>query len=124
MTDDERLARLTELARRIHGPAAIVRTHPMLSSVTSGTAELLVIWGPNHLDALEAALLVLAGEHDVWAAKLAADSVAAGEAEYGRLPAWVEELAQELEDEHGCGDPECMTESCFWAKRLRQRAKG
>lgn len=110
MSDEERLKQLTELAQRVWPDLekpkvdAIDESGAFRAGLEDDGMDYIHIHPhPRALDALEAALLVLAGERPTvneWAARLAADSVAAGEAEYGRPhapPAWVEQLAQEWE---------------------------
>ena len=141
MSDDERIERLTALARRVpewadsHASAtcgslpagydyAMVHTfHPGNFSNTP-----IKIVHPRSLDALEAALLVLQpmvrdicdGEHEgpcpAW--------------HDGEIPAWVEQLAAKWEREAACLEdeqPHDRTEA-DWLRRhaaeLRERAKG
>lgn len=120
MTDEARIARLTELAQRVWPDLLDVRvyadaTHASVTFVYSPTtrAKGLSIEGhPRALDALEAALLVLAGD----------------------TPAWVEQLAGKWEsDADACerAHPEWGGACLYVAKNLRQvaaelreRAKG
>lgn len=65
MTDEARIARLTELAQRVW-PRAEAYEHGEIVDVgvqeARGYRLTLRIWHPSALDALEAALRVLAGE--------------------------------------------------------------
>lgn len=65
MTDEARVARLTELAQRVW-PRAEAYEHGEIVDVgvleARGYRLTLRIWHPSALDALEAALRVLAGE--------------------------------------------------------------
>ena len=75
MTDEARIARLTELARKAWPRADAERMHVFASqsaAVGDETEELLFVGiHPRALDALEAALCVLAGEPPTWARELA-----------------------------------------------------
>jgi glycine/D-amino acid oxidase-like deaminating enzyme len=123
--DDERLARLTELARRLWpDQGATVRWdafYDVAKVVNERGTILFEMQHPRSLDALEAALLVLAGEDPLgkWARKLAEDSVRAGDAAeaalamradesrpvgildmlavYAQPHDWVEQLAAKME---------------------------
>lgn len=116
MTDEARIARLTELARRVWPEAVAGFTSDSsnysvptayVESTRNGSTE-ISIDHPRALDALEAALLVLADE----------------------TPAWVEQLAKEWEcaaDIHSPPNGEVswpvdrMRRDC--ARELRERAK-
>ncbi len=109
MSDDERIARLTELARRVYGPDAVlvfnakddVRVKHSLR-VIAGAAmwtEALCIRHPRALDALEAALLVLEDADVKVTSRTAfheAVHVAANKIDESRA-AWVEQLAAWME---------------------------
>jgi hypothetical protein len=103
MSDDERITRLAELARRVwpDKPRLAVKLHADSASATvqDGPKDggwidslLLVEDHPRALDMLEAALLVGAGD---------APLVAAGQGAMSKLaePAWVEPLAAAWEAE-------------------------
>jgi len=95
MTDEARIERLTQLARRVWpSQDATVRWDPMYdvaAVINDRSTILLELQHPRALDMLEAALLVGAGE---------APLVAAGQGAMCKLaepPAWVEKLASEWE---------------------------
>ncbi len=145
VTDEARIARLTELARRVwpgdkldivvRGEAVRVMLGGEDTGMPMITTSLLTVVHPRALDALEAALLVLAnGDRRARAQQffeglpalstgiLAVGTHAAADVP-PESPAWVEQLAGEMEEDHRCGDATCMTDLCFWAKELRERAK-
>lgn len=120
MTDEARLKRLTELARRVwpeaevgpdYGIGGKQRGYSVKASMAA-YSDGLTAWHPRALDALEAALLVLAGEP----------------------PTWVEQLATDLEQrvagirKSKVADPdraEPLAYAYDWiARELRERAKG
>lgn len=78
MSDDERIQRLTELARRVWPDQHPLELEAMpqwqsaaVRMEANGELLLLVENHPRAFDALEAALLVLADEPPAWAQKLA-----------------------------------------------------
>ena len=128
MTDNERIARLTELARRKYGPKALIIVREESVSVASdfgdeGTGtEQLFIRGPHCLDALEAALLVLAGEGRFVsdeqmerAANIVATAVEAHERHRDLDMDEVEHLLVELDI-----TPEVLRSPTAWREMLRQ----
>jgi len=136
MSDDERLARLTELARRLVHGASIQYGDTNIAGDPSfevfDVADDIVLRIPAHpraLDALEAALLVLADDVavDDDAARLAQAAAAFVRLTRG-APAWVEQLAAEWEDDaaealRDGADAVAYTKTVC-ADELRARAKG
>ncbi len=111
MTDDERIARLTELAKKVWPDAEVDADAKGAQAFVGTSAE----WGfavkiahPRALDALEAALLVLSGEGKVLTREVFHEAVreaairiakswaeSTSELEEALVPAWVEQLATE-----------------------------
>lgn len=93
MSDDERIARLTQLARRVWPGQLGVRIEQSPDGgwrVLSDDWLLLAVRArPRALDALEAALLVLQSEHPVELQRVLTDGFCG--------PAWVEQLAADWE---------------------------
>lgn len=74
MSDDERIQRLTELARRVWPDELVIEIITDAEGVSVESDRCILCTVEQHeraLDALEAALLVLAGEPAAWAEKLA-----------------------------------------------------
>jgi hypothetical protein len=76
MSDEERIAKLTELAKRVWWPDINLVVRQLcgawlVESETNGEELLSVVHGERGLDALEAALLALAKEPPQWALELA-----------------------------------------------------
>lgn len=138
MSDEERLVRLTEMARQVWPEVHSVYEHDGYldagALAMQGGYRLLMRIAPHPraLDALEAALLVLSGEGIVTtlprfsaavveAAEKLAESRAKTSAELdamlGKVPAWAEKLASEWDSS---GDPAIRV--C--AAELRKRARG
>lgn len=135
MTDEARIARLTELARRVDQRAIIVSVTPTLSNSSHGWAALTThndvvlaqAMGERALDALEAALLVLAEDvtiRNVRGAVLV--PMLPGEAP-GDPPVWAEELIRNWtaagEGLHAAGHDELGDAYLDCAASLRARAK-
>lgn len=119
MTDDERIARLTELARQVW-PGHADEIYASRDAVTSGRGHLLLAVDPEHphcSDALEAALLVLVHGRETVLRSLARMGIAPREP-----PAWVEELAQRWEADSK--EHESLVVLADAAEQLRERAKG
>lgn len=129
MSDQERLDRLTELARLVYGPEAVLHCYcePEIAwSVRVGESIKLFVDGVNSKGALEAALLVLAGDREARrgpSEEMFNDAMRRCMELEGRLGN-LELLAQEWE-EHGklrC-DLRAAAAQLECARELRQRAK-
>ncbi len=136
-------ARLLLLARRVYGEPATVHVHGKAARVEHGAATMLHVYGDRCADALEAALLVLAGEtprkraetffaslpeppHGLLAVAAppidpeaqrmvdeAAEQAAKVQQKRRLVPAWVEQLASEIDEMKGEGG-----EIAGWAEQL------
>ena len=130
MSDEERIARLTALARRVWdneeeaNPVVSLGLRgcdPHAAYVVNDTGVVLTIAAPNDraLDALEAALLVLVGEPPAWIEKLANEwerkAIEVAERCRAKLPADNVYLGPLLEMTIG------LVRSC--ADELRERAR-
>jgi hypothetical protein len=78
---DERTARLTELAQRVyltdeHHLPGVYTLGRGAAVLTDGQHNMMMFEGPRALDAIEAALRVLAGEPPSWATELAEEWLA------------------------------------------------
>lgn len=148
-SDDERLQRLTELARRVcEMEPTIEVVGPQAAIVWDGPFVLIDIGGhPHALDALEAALLVLTGDVTIRGVRGAvlvpmlpidrdAECIVDGlvaQSQAGQrmrlVPAWVEQLASEWDMNASMSDcslagtavSDCLLRC---AAELRRRAKG
>jgi len=128
MSDDERIARLTDLARRVWpdadvGVSADAYAGLVVNHRPHANLDLALVKHPRSLDALEAALLVLNGQVSDALVGLAGETVLAIEAKYrARAFAWVEELAAEWEARAArMVEGDAAVERC--AAELRARAK-
>jgi len=124
MTDDARIARLTLLARRVWPDTRVIAWPEHIYVEDETPVQRASVFGhPRALDALEAALLVLAGES-------AADDVVtlAAKLHGGPMRARMMELATEWEaSAHGRRDAHAEDEAQVYfdcAAELRERAKG
>jgi hypothetical protein len=129
MTDEARIERLTELARRVWPDVAeYLRVEfdaaQAFVRCAGGTVLLDVVAAGQSLDALEAALLVLAGEGHISysvAAPGLTEKLEALTAPY-RQPAWVEQLASCWEERaRNMISGDRIVERC--AAELRERAR-
>ena len=131
MTDEARIARLTELARRVWTSRTNVRVvHDreydaaivLYDAASRDTRPLVSIPHPRALDALEAALLVLAGDAKVHPDGALRDAYLAGaNAGYTEQTKWVEQLAARWDELHEGGYNASFAEC---ARELRERARG
>ncbi len=140
MTDDERIAKLTELAKKVWPDAEAYKHDGMIDvGFMRGVIYLLQIriWHPRAADALEAALLVLSGEGKALTREVFHEAVheaatriaesrreSMAELEEALVPAWAEELAKQwetrvcgIDDGYDTALNECIAE-------LRERARG
>lgn len=145
MNDDERIARLTELARREYGPRAAVYRRTWKDGEEAwierswDEAPCLSVEHPRALDALEAALLVLSSKYPGMMRLALADLSDRGKLSTAKVtlrsdepPAWVEQLAAEWEraserpvaSEPNLYDGTRMQTLEQCAAELRERAKG
>ena len=140
MSDDDRIAKLTELAKKVWPDAEVDADAKGAQAFVGTSAE----WGfavkiahPRALDALEAALLVLSGEGKALTREVFHEAVheaatriaesrreSMAELEEALVPAWAEELAKQwetrvcgIDDGYDTALNECIAE-------LRERARG
>jgi len=113
MTDDERIERLTELSRRVWPDAEIEADRNQAHVGTSAEWGFAVsIKHPRALEALEAALLVLAGEPSPWVEQLASEWEVDADACERATPEWGRSCLSVAKGLRQC------------ARELRGRAKG
>jgi hypothetical protein len=124
MTDDERIARLVELARRVWPELERSRVWTSegccaeLELDDEGLTYIHIHPHPRALDALEAALLVLAGEPPAWADELARE----WEADAKQLHGFAEGKRHDDEARERLLNKKDTLGEC--AEELRERAAG